>query len=1685
MNGRLSSTKKESASPAADPPSIPPAQAVREQTAAVQSPNGHLQAPTASSHQLPGDFGSSSFSNYPSRSLGFDYDSSRPESSAQAAARYAATSPDSPSVPRPLEHAFDHLSSPLSPDAPPGRIEHTNDTFGRTSGKSAISEPQDSQASRRKTSPTERGAFSYLASSCSQPSASTQNDGIAEYLKQGSVRGHRQDKIDALEKELNLSETSSPVVDTGNIANDHDGDDDNHGMRTAGALKPASLAAQATPKGSHPTLFGIGSDSDTPDRTFGRPSHDQSRQTTNSGGSRPPEDRSRPSHSDTTSSRDTDLSNDPAYGVGEAGGSQQLAVVTRTLTPHQLQHQQELDRISQQRDAVTPISYSTALGSPTSARAAQRTSHQSNATVMATTTSLSSSSTPKHDARLSRQTATTSPSVIAQPLISSEANEHQPAFGHRPLFEGEVVRDGSGSQDSINALNSPASPQTQEGLAPTRSASVRVKTPIFGNTLAELPPGQRASMVGALHESAAAPFPSTGSMHGAPTNLTSASPSSSAHADYATQSQSNYPAGPSQAYLYGPSPQAVGQRQYEATRELDFYSAQPHHHDDVVDQDDGYARKVLDDRARTPHLPQLGDMYAGAPKFPPSPYAQYRDLRLSSRVARVHHTILPLLTYAHIPATLFLDYNVLFSLTQIALHPDNAQTGIRTAWWIALGIYAGCVLVWLVGVVVLYEGFWSFRRRWTVSQPLVMPIYLSNPAFTRTAIKDYSLYSLLYRARSTGRRRDSLIESFWHYSQNWPTVLTLVPRGVISAILLVLYKPAGPALVTRGARDPFYFDQDTERLSRFAFIVITFQAAWAAWKLGVLLVANIGLAATLGFKSLIQQEQDRNAVANTEMAGFAGYSRSALAARQSGSPVGGEGMVADDGDVVQRASHRRWAWRWRAEDRIRAILFDAGLLQHQPVAMHGWRHEQKEAGEAGADQSHAGASPFQPTQMHSTMNGQTVRGDETHGQTEQQRDWDGAYLRQSQTGLALTSPEAIQPEFWATGAHTQHTDDAAGLAPAAPILQSFHVQHLESSPSNEGGDISDASDPYSPAPLPIGRSPRSKEQLRSASSMSSRNDPASLRASSISSLNRLAALNVQHSESPDVAQDDPSSALGVQPSNVDSTVGDVHASSSARPLQSSSDAGPLSEWRGRKRPRSSPVPADLPGLNPGGMASETRDWLQTQIDEESDERGEQEERGDAEAAFSKAAAFDNDGRIMHTFVPMPASFAMSKDPSLAGSPDHGGSDTKHGSWTAAPPNPELFAGKPATLAVTLPPRRDADVHNASSTSLGSLVKGGRSGASAGPRLSGHGYEASSEDGMSLEGIEGSRKPGRNSLLGRMTNKSSSESSRRSGSGGRTEGESWITSLFGGSRSTSHKVSAAGQGSPPRAAGGSTGDLTAMRRSGSDPRSEAEHAVHDGVPTVITTSASTSLPTADSGSVHQHYGAADAEQSGGNAHPAYERMLPESLLLAPAGAAENGSNRPASPSDSHHSNVSAETDDSEERRLWASFPTQTRRHPPGLVALDLEQRTLAERRMTAAAHENNAAMQQQQQQQQRLAYGGATPAPGLPGSTLNLSPLMHPSVLVAIGNGAPMVGLPGMLGGVGQVSVSPSEGGLHAIREESWTSSLDSRSQGASGSTRSRGTASAVTASPVDADFPLEQIEEVAVPHHSSNASMRW
>lgn len=798
MNRNLRSSIDQGALPQAGAATIPSAQTIRAQATPAQSSLALLHSPPPSS-RLPtsGVTDFSSPSNYPSPSPGFEQDSSRPESSAQGASRHAANVQDHLSS-QSIHHASPNISSPLAFAPPQRTIEQTSDTFGRASGNSVISEPRVPTATRRNVSPTELNAFGQLAWDRMQSGARVQNDEIIQYLSHDGPGGRRQQKIHALEKELNLSNPSSPATGTSNLTDE----DAKSPVATHASLFPPPPLARQRPEAASLQGGGIG---DTPRRTSRDQPQDWSQTNTRS------HDGSRPSRSETTSSGDTDHSHRATYGVGEAGSDQHFSALARTLTSDQRRQQEELGRMSQQRVLASSGSVSTGLASPLTlaspATFPQRALNQSNRTTIGTSAAQAPPSTQRQDESFNWQTQARTFSEAARSPVSSQGHGYDSAFQHRQLFHGQGPV--SSSKDSMDRLSDPVSPQLPEGPADTmltRSASVRVKTPMFGNTLSELPASHRASQKGALHEQGAAPYPSPGSVHGGSANAHSETEPvfDQVHPVPHASTQGH----PSQSEQTGLTSQshADEQRRWWRARnsqpqEMNDYYGQPAQAEGPETAvDHGYHPIALDDVNKTPQLPNLGDVYAVAPKFPAAPYSQYRGLHLPSRLARVHHTVLPLLTYAHIPITLFLDFNVVFALAQIALHPDNVQSGTRAAWWIALGIYNACILIWLLGVVVVYEGFWSFARRWTVSQPLVMPIYLSSPAFVHTASKDYSLYSLLYRARAGANRRDALIESFWYYSQNWPTMLTLVPRGAISVIVLVIYRPSGSALTTQGAR---------------------------------------------------------------------------------------------------------------------------------------------------------------------------------------------------------------------------------------------------------------------------------------------------------------------------------------------------------------------------------------------------------------------------------------------------------------------------------------------------------------------------------------------------------------------------------------------------------------------------------------------------------------------------------------------------------------------------------------------------------------------------------------------------------------------------------------------------------------------------------------------------------------------
>jgi hypothetical protein len=173
---------------------------------------------------------------------------------------------------------------------------------------------------------------------------------------------------------------------------------------------------------------------------------------------------------------------------------------------------------------------------------------------------------------------------------------------------------------------------------------------------------------------------------------------------------------------------------------------------------------ILENRALARfHLSAISAM---RPRLPSSPYAELTALVYKSWLLRLHHMTLFLFGYMHVLATLFFDYNVLFSLIQVALHPNSASSSISAAWWIASGLYAASTLLWFIGVVVVWEYIIQYRRRSSSSRPFALPVYLSSSAFMLTSIRSFSLYSLLFRARLSAQPRDFIVETFWFYSQS-------------------------------------------------------------------------------------------------------------------------------------------------------------------------------------------------------------------------------------------------------------------------------------------------------------------------------------------------------------------------------------------------------------------------------------------------------------------------------------------------------------------------------------------------------------------------------------------------------------------------------------------------------------------------------------------------------------------------------------------------------------------------------------------------------------------------------------------------------------------------------------------------------------------------------------------------------
>ena len=143
----------------------------------------------------------------------------------------------------------------------------------------------------------------------------------------------------------------------------------------------------------------------------------------------------------------------------------------------------------------------------------------------------------------------------------------------------------------------------------------------------------------------------------------------------------------------------------------------------------------------------------------------------------------------------------------------------------------------------------------------MLPIYLSSPAFNFVAMSSYDHFCFLQHIRTLafpsvnpntilpsakGLLHDALAETYFFYMQNVPTiVMLLLCTGLALALLLSFFSPGhlpGGLLLSDidqsiVRHDRTFFDKSTSALTHYTKGVLIANAAWAAWRVLVLLLS--------------------------------------------------------------------------------------------------------------------------------------------------------------------------------------------------------------------------------------------------------------------------------------------------------------------------------------------------------------------------------------------------------------------------------------------------------------------------------------------------------------------------------------------------------------------------------------------------------------------------------------------------------------------------------------------------------------------------------------------------------------------------------------------------------------------------------------------------------------------------------
>ncbi|KDE04051.1 hypothetical protein MVLG_05490 [Microbotryum lychnidis-dioicae p1A1 Lamole] len=138
---------------------------------------------------------------------------------------------------------------------------------------------------------------------------------------------------------------------------------------------------------------------------------------------------------------------------------------------------------------------------------------------------------------------------------------------------------------------------------------------------------------------------------------------------------------------------------------------------------------------------------------------------------RLVYLLYSLLIVFPIPTTLFLDYNVIYALVQIALSPSLPTASVlarrnlvgvptlrsSTPWWIATGLYAGCTTLWIL-VVCTWLGFVrGYVRHWHRGDVAITKVYQNLTSFHSASLSSFSTFSMLSRVRLAPLLRSSVL----------------------------------------------------------------------------------------------------------------------------------------------------------------------------------------------------------------------------------------------------------------------------------------------------------------------------------------------------------------------------------------------------------------------------------------------------------------------------------------------------------------------------------------------------------------------------------------------------------------------------------------------------------------------------------------------------------------------------------------------------------------------------------------------------------------------------------------------------------------------------------------------------------------------------------------------------------------